>query len=388
MLLEANRAEIRVPSPSGTEDLWDSAMAWVEPKYTKRKVNWAGDMLAQQDSLPPHDLNQMTVIINNWRSAHNFPLNTFHIGLKKRATSIDSTAITAQRIKRLASIELKLARFSTMTLAQMQDIGGCRAIVENIDQVDKLVELYRRGDLKHELYDVDDYILKPQESGYRGIHLKWKYYSDKNKKYDKLRIEMQLRSRLQHVWATAVETAGTILSMSLKSNLGSNDWRRFFALMSCAFALREGTGPVPDCPDSWPKLRKEIKDLAKKLDVIGKLKMYAGTLNVISGHTRPKDYYYLLVLDAQGFKVDLLAFQVNQSKEANAAYIRQEAAHRNKPGFDVVLVSVDSVKSLHSAYPNYFLDTKIFMELVMETIRSNTPIVGGKRTMAQQLQLL
>jgi len=103
---------------------------------------------------------------------------------------------------------------------------------------------------------------------------------------------------------------------------------------------------------------------------------------------KPKDYYYLLVLDAQGFKVDLTTFQVGQSKEANNAYIKQEEIHRNKPGFDVVLVSVDSVKSLRSAYPNYFLDTKIFMELVVETTRSSNPIIGGKRTMAQQLQLL
>jgi CheY-like chemotaxis protein len=86
-------------------------------------------------------------VINNWRSSHNFPLNTFHIGLKKRAKIIDPKAITAQRIKRLASIETKLGRYPTMTLSQMQDIGGCRAIVATATDVSKLCESYAGSDL-------------------------------------------------------------------------------------------------------------------------------------------------------------------------------------------------------------------------------------------------
>jgi hypothetical protein len=48
--------------------------------------------------------------INNWRSSQNFPLNTFHIGLRRRAKAIDSGPITARRIKRMTSIEAKLGR--------------------------------------------------------------------------------------------------------------------------------------------------------------------------------------------------------------------------------------------------------------------------------------
>ena len=387
MLLEASRPSARVPQEDA-ESYWDVAMAWAEPKYTKRKVNWAGEMLSKQDDISLEDHLQMTAIINNWRSSHNFPLNTFHIGLKRRATDICASAITAQRIKRLASIDLKLTRFKTMTLGQMQDVGGCRAILETIDQVDNLVELYKRGDLKHTLYEIDDYILEPKDSGYRGIHLKWKYLSDKSKKYNGLRIEMQLRSRLQHVWATAVETVGTLLSMSLKSSQGDEDWQRFFALMSCAFAIREGTDLIPNCPTGWGNLRKEIRAYAKKLDVLSKLKMYAGSLDIVTRSLDRGGHYYLMELDTGNLNVTTTVYKANQSQLANVAYIKKEEASRNRPGFEVVLVSVDSLKSLRSAYPNYFLDTKIFRELVDETIRSSSAIVGGKRTMAQQLQLL
>lgn len=378
-----------IPDASPEEDDgWDAEMAWVEPKYKKSRVNWAGRMLLKQDSLSEADHAEMTAIINNWRSSHNFPLNTFQMGLRKRARQIDPTAITAQRIKRLASIGLKFERMPTMTLGQMQDIGGCRAILETIDQVDKLVQLYESGDLKHDLYEIDDYILFPKDSGYRGIHLKWKYKSNKNEKYNGLRIEMQLRSRLQHVWATAVEAVGTLLSVSLKSSQGDDDWLRFFALMSCAFSYREGTDRVPGCPGSYNALVKEIKKYARRLDVANRLNVYAGTLDELERMAKPTDHFFLLVLDAGQLNVRIRTFKLGESKKANDAYIIAEEEARKVRGRDVVLVSVDSLKSLRSAYPNYFLDTDIFRSLVDETVRSNRPPVEGKRAMPKQLQLL
>src|SRR4051794_26520510 len=103
-------------------------MAWAVPKFPKKRVNLAGELLISTppetrydehgDRTEQYDLwlaeyFEGLDIVNNWRSAHNFPLNTFHIGLKRRAQQIDPKAITAQRIKRLASIELKLGRFPT-----------------------------------------------------------------------------------------------------------------------------------------------------------------------------------------------------------------------------------------------------------------------------------
>lgn len=42
---------------------------------------------------------------------------------------VAGNSLVAQRIKRLYSIRHKLKRFPTMRLTQIQDIGGCRAIV-------------------------------------------------------------------------------------------------------------------------------------------------------------------------------------------------------------------------------------------------------------------
>src|SRR5580704_5104351 len=105
-------------------------MAFAIPQYTREEIKHAGDCLIAEEKviwIANHD--HMLAIINNWRSSHAFPLQSFKMTLLVRAKKVDSKAIVAQRLKRLPSIELKLRRFKDMRLSQMQDLGGCRAVV-------------------------------------------------------------------------------------------------------------------------------------------------------------------------------------------------------------------------------------------------------------------
>ena len=75
--------------------------------------------------------------------------------------------------------------------------------------------------LRHTLvHEPVDYINHPREdTGYRGIHLIYRYRSDRKKRaWNGRKIEVQLRTKLQHAWATAVETIGAFKNMALKSN--------------------------------------------------------------------------------------------------------------------------------------------------------------------------
>ena len=145
-------------------------MAWVAPQYSRGEIERAGRVLVA-DSTTPDALVQALVVVNNWRSSHSFPLNTMQVGLRAKARQVDAEALVAQRIKRLSSIEAKLRRFDRMNLARMQDLGGCRAVVNSVEKVRALVGLYEKSQIKHKLVGQDDYIAHPQASGYRGIHL-------------------------------------------------------------------------------------------------------------------------------------------------------------------------------------------------------------------------
>jgi RelA/SpoT family protein len=188
-----------------------------------------------------------------------------------------------------------------MKLTQTQDLGGCRGIVSSAEKVQQMAKYYQNeSSIKHPIASNDDYISAPKQSGYRGIHLVFRYFSDKpNKKmYNDLKIEMQLRSRYQHAWATAVETVGMFSGQALKSSLGSVEWQRFFSLMGSVVAVRERCPAVPGTPPSKAELLSEVSHYADTLNVAARLKEYGRALSRLQRSVAKKKVaFYLLELD-------------------------------------------------------------------------------------------
>lgn len=359
-------------------------MAWVEPAFEVQEVNAAGRALVQA----MHDdwslwneeawdaYRRQITVINNWRGSHAYPLNTFQVNLRSVSRRIDPTSLVAQRIKRLSSIGHKLDRFRSMKLSQMQDLGGCRAIFQNAADVRRAIDYYvHKSAIKHERVSVDDYLQSPKPSGYRGAHLVYRYFSDKNKTaYNGLKIELQLRSRYQHAWATAVETVGTFSGQALKSSLGSEEWQRFFALMASVIALREKSNPVPGTPVDKKELVAELKHYAKSLHVEHRLREYSRALHKISSAAAQiaGAYIYLMELDPAAGTLEISGFKASEREIADQRYAEAEIRQKGHPGRDAVLVSVESVNSLHKAYPNYFADTRVFLELMSQAVAGKT----------------
>src|SRR2546428_3738699 len=125
-------------------------MAFAIPQSSREEINHAGDcLIADEKVIWIANRDHMLAIINNWRSSHAFSLQSFKMTLLVRAKNVDNKAIVAQRLKRLPSIELKLRRFKDMRLSQMQDLGGCRAVVANIRRLRSLMKLYEQGRSKN-----------------------------------------------------------------------------------------------------------------------------------------------------------------------------------------------------------------------------------------------
>jgi len=290
------------------------------------------------------------------------------MGLRRRGARFSNEIIVAQIIKRLPSIELKLNIRPTMKLTQMQDIGGCRAIVENVEQVRLLVNSFTKGDVKHKLLAQDDYISVPRESGYRGVHLIYGYNSDRSDTYNDLKIEIQIRSQLQHAWATSVEVVGTLIDQTLKSSLGDPGWLRFFQLMSSELARKESQAVVPGTPLGLSGARAELTDLIKHYSPVEKLESYRTALNYIE-NSRSEDHFFILHLKLKESRLVISSFKKSQSKLANERYLEVEQRIKPESEEETVLVSVDFIASLKKAYPNYFLDTKAFVEEVNRVVR-------------------
>lgn len=351
-------------------------MAWTTPNYSRREVNRAGETLINPNASLP-DLEHAFSVINNWRASHNFPLNTFQIRLRDKAKQVDANSIIAQRIKRLSSIKSKLERIDGLNLVQIQDIGGCRVIVNNISAVNKLVDIYQnqasRG-LKHSLFSIDDYIFeKPKTSGYRSVHLVYQYKSDKNKIYNNQKIEIQIRTILQHAWATTVETIDTFTDQTLKTGGGNEKWKRFFALMSSVIAIKEGMPTIPNTSNNIDNLRNEIIFLEKKLKIINSLEAYTATLEYTGDLNYEKGSYFLLELNPTAKSVSIKSFNSKASNKASDAYLELEK--NNTDGRkNIVLISADSIGALKLAYPNYYADTDKFISILRGVISSKTQL--------------
>lgn len=347
-------------------------MAWAEPQYPRELVNRALKTLNSPQASEAEVADALAKV-NNWRSSHSFPLNTFQVGLRRQALRVDPASDVAQRIKRMSSIAAKLERFPDMKLTQMQDLGGCRAIVENLAAVQLLVSIYEESKHKHKLNHKDDYIDSPQASGYRGVHLVYKYFSDRNETYNGLKIEVQIRSKLQHAWATAVETVGTFIRQALKSSQGQGEWLRFFALMGSAIAVIEQTALVPGTPEDRSELFEEIRELAQRLDVANRLHAYGDALRTITT-VLPGAHYYLLVLDPVSNEVRITSYRQSDQQKATDAYLDVERSIHEGSAADAVLVSVESLDALRRAYPNYFLDTHVFIDTLKEVLTPNADL--------------
>lgn len=326
------------------------------------------------------DGQQALNIINNWRSSHAFPLNAFHVTLRGRAKKIDPTALTSQRLKRLPSIAAKLMRFPDMKLSQMQDLGGCRAVVRSIAEVDKLVASYNRARAKnpkgrHEFLHTKDYISDPKPDGYRSYHMIYRYRSRarKHQPYNGLKIEIQIRTKLQHAWATAVEIISTFTGQALKSNIGDECWKRFFTLMSNDIAVREGRPLVPGTPVDPKEVVAELRDLVNRLQVKTALTGWGKGVNIAmelpkQGSKHNKFHTYLMVLDSQEKRIRVRGFLPAELLRAQEEYLTSEKDNVDKPWIQSVLVSVETIAALRRAYPNFYLDAVAFSEAVDRAI--------------------
>lgn len=344
-------------------------MAFATPEYTKAEVNRAGEILSGRRVGTDDERIRAWIVLANYRACHAYPINTFQALLRLRLKEVDLSALVAQRLKRSASIIAKLQRFDGMNLARMQDIGGLRAVVGSLSRVRRLELDYRRSRFKHELISEKDYILEPKPDGYRSIHLIYRYRSPTAPEYDGLSIELQLRTKLQHAWATAVETMGTFLGQALKSGQGERNWREFFSAASAAIAIVEKSPPVPGYEElSSKEVFGKVAAEEAKLHVLDKLDGFAIAANRIH-KLSGQGAYHLVVLDSQSRTVSIRPFSLARLDEANEAYATIEARAAAGDSVEAVLVSAGPIDALRKAYPNYFLDTRAFVNRIRKVIK-------------------
>jgi hypothetical protein len=329
-------------------------------QYSKKEVSRAGVTLIDS-SLP--DQMKAKMILDSWRACHVTPLNSFQTSLRRKLSNTDGTALVSQRLKRTPSILSKLQRNPKMMLARMQDIGGIRAVVKNMQKVRELESSYKKGTKVFSITSAGkDYINYPKTSGYRSVH---QIFKCKNG----FSVELQIRTQIQHAWATAVETMGTFLDLSLKSNEGPEKWLDFFALASSAFAILESTPRIPKYDHlTDQETFEELLKQEEALDVTNKLAGFRVAARHIKDDKK-KGHYHLIILDLDKMTAGIHTYDSKDIQQANIDYSLVEDKVNKGENLQVVLVTSESIKALKQAYPSYFLDAELFTKQIVNVAK-------------------
>ncbi|WP_214058526.1 RelA/SpoT domain-containing protein [Nocardioides aquaticus] len=337
---------------------------WVVPEHSNKAVQRASRTIGRGTGTA-EEIQAARDVLSNYRLAHAFPLNAVTVTVRQRALAVNPDAVVAERRKRLPTLLDKLRRHPTMSVTTMHDLGGCRVVVETIAEVDELVgvlvDLPRSQNRVKRVYGYLRDDPGPRDSGYRGVHLVYEYGASKPK-YHGLRIELQVRTQLQHAWATAVETMDLFSGSELKYGKGDPDVLRFFVLVSSLMAREEGTAPVPGAEGSAEEMAAELARLEADVGVLRRLRGYAA---IVGEHARTDRRNTLtLELRRREGRLTVTVFETLAAAEARLT----ELEALDDDNLDAVLINIAKIGQLRDAYPNYYADTGRFTDFVKTRI--------------------
>ena len=194
---------------------------------SKEEINRCGFYLAQVhrgDADVEIDLgryDRAVQVVADYRAAHGYPLGKVTMGLRSMVNSEGGAIVVSQRLKRSPRIVRKLARMGNSKLARLEDVGGCRAVLADPDELERVHRRLKKR-WSTDVVRERNYIDKPNMMGYRAVHLVVQR--------DERRIEVQLRTQVQQDWAEAIEKADARLKLNLKDGEGPAEMIEFFGI--------------------------------------------------------------------------------------------------------------------------------------------------------------
>jgi len=174
------------------------------------------------------------------------------------------------------------------------------------------------------------------------------------------------------------------IGQALKSSEGERAWLDCFQNAALALEYPEGHALAVQRQPSRGVIAKRLHELGPQLDVHKKLSAYRAALMATADRQVQDAAYFLLVLLPDQSELQVRAFTKKQSEEAYREYERIERQLPLHPpgrqlslfpelpdlsGAQAVLVGADSLRSIRESYPNYYLDTRVFLEKVEKFVK-------------------
>jgi putative GTP pyrophosphokinase len=316
---------------------------------SKGDIDRLGNLIRSEQFLLKEDT---LVKLQEYRTSHQDTLSTIFTILCSYIRKIHPTSIVTYRIKRFESIIGKLMRYPEMRFSRMWDIGGCRFIVRDSQDVYKMKSLLEK-DSRISIVKEYDYIKEPQEDGYRSLHLFIKC-ADNDKT-----IEVQIRSLQDHNWATLVEITDVLYDLKIKELGNSAELGRFHFLLSKISEL------TIDEKKEIAKILTKYRYFEKLSEVFSRnyLKVRQQWFDI----ENLKNHRYFLIETNKEATPKIFSYK--NSVEAEVDYLN---FYRTTGNANIVLTHLPdpSYHQISIAYSNYILTFHSFLEECYEILES------------------
>lgn len=317
--------------------------------FTKGQIDRLGNKI-REESVQMTD--ETLLDLQKYRISHKEPLSHIFTILCILAKNIHHSSIATFRIKRFESIIGKLERYTDMRFSRMWDIGGCRCILRNE------VDLYKiKNSIENtnelEILKVNDYMKEPQESGYKSIHIYLKHSCSDTV------IELQLRTLIDHDWATLVEITDLLFDTRLKEMGDNKELFQMHKLLSNRDALNN---------EQKLEIFKTIKnyDFFEKLSEVFARNYLRVRKQWLMMETR-NNHKYFLIETRKDDVPKIISFGTFTEAEENYFNVYKTTENAN-----IVLTYVQShnYNLIAIAYANYILTFHSFMNDCLELFES------------------
>lgn len=310
---------------------------------TKGDIDRLGEKIGSSKKVSSEDLD----MLQEYRQTFQLPISHVFNFVLGTARKIDRSCIVTYRIKRIDTIVEKLHRFhenpnGSMKLSRMWDIAGCRCIFNSEDGA----KLYRLLDEVKKEYGADcklkDYVAEPKSSGYRSIHI---YVKERETQKP---IEIQIRNKEQHNWATLVEIVDLLYGTQNKERSTNSRLGRFLCLYSKAAEIDEQAFA------EMLKIEREMKVFEKMSKVLT-----GNYLNIRKQWLKQKQKGNYFVITANKKGSEIISFPT--FAKAEVAYYEKYLANSES---NIVLTHLKTpdFEQISMAYSNYVLAMHAFFD--------------------------
>lgn len=343
---------------------------------SKTRIDRAGLALAKNKYRDEIEYLELEETFDEYRKAHLQPLSETTVELQHLLTNYGAQYYIAQRLKRKPQIVRKLNRLS-VRLTQLQDIGGCRIIVQKNSDVDRLYKYLVEQVRTQSLFAIDriaDYReLGRDDTGYRSLHVILKRGG--------VHLELQIRSRIQHYWSESIERTSVIYGYHLKESEGDEQVLEYFKNLSDVFFdIEAGREPSLEKRLRVDELRNVCEQIIQRSD---RHKVFDSFVNedIIKTLTEKESRNpagldnWILVFDWNAGAFVSWDIVSRNPDDAVQTYIEYERMFPVESGYEVVLIGSSEVATVRQTHSHYFGIESY--ENILESL--DTSIVGFSR---------